>query len=368
MAAELKNGLTLALDDLLKKALMPGEEVMISINGSFGEAIAVTDKRAIIIRESTTIGAKSQDQVFPHNLADVEAVTMSASDVGGQLILEVAPHEGGRVPAVEKRMVAFPVASFDLFEKAGAEIEKMAKSARENPKEEATSAGTPAEADALACASCGAAVRRSHLFCTTCGRQLWTLCAGCGAPIDEGWRHCAMCGRDLSGEQADPRAIRRVMAIHERETAAAAREGEAPAAPSTPAEPASPTTSGAIVDDSPEQINRTGVEYYERGELEQAIAAFRRAIELSPNVGKFRTNLGVAYADEGMIDEAKAAYDAALKINPNDTSALLYLGGLWAEEEDYDRAKELWQKVLELAPNTPEAREARDNLIGLENL
>ena len=347
MAAELKNGLTLALDDLLKKALMPGEEVMISINGSFGEAIAVTDKRAIIIRESTTIGAKSQDQVFPHNLADVEAVTMSASDVGGQLILEVAPHEGGRVPAVEKRMVAFPVASFDL---------------------EAASAGTPAEADALACASCGAAVRRSHLFCTTCGRQLWTLCAGCGAPIDEGWRHCAMCGRDLSGEQADPRAIRRVMAIHERETAAAAREGEAPAAPSTPAEPASPTTSGAIVDDSPEQINRTGVEYYERGELEQAIAAFRRAIELSPNVGKFRTNLGVAYADEGMIDEAKAAYDAALKINPNDTSALLYLGGLWAEEEDYDRAKELWQKVLELAPNTPEAREARDNLIGLENL
>jgi tetratricopeptide (TPR) repeat protein len=363
-STDLKRNLTLALDGLLRLAVTPEEEVVISLNGSFGEAIVVTDRRAIVLREATTIGAAQKDQVFAYPLTDVQSATMSASDVAGQLILEIADAEG-RAPLLEKRSVGFPVADFEIFEKAAAEIERLAAAAREKGKEEP--AAMPAgEAETLTCGSCGAAVRRSYLYCPACGGQLWTLCAGCNAPIEDDWRFCAICGRDLSGQSADPRAMRRVLTMH-------ARRGTSP--PSATQRPEAPApeeipelTQPAAETDSAEQMNRRGVELYEQGELEQAIASFQQAIQLDSTKGKFYTNLGVAYGDADQAKEAKQAYQTAIRLNPDDPAPLLYLGGLLAEDDDHAGARELWERVIAIAPNTPEAREARNNLIGLDNL
>jgi tetratricopeptide (TPR) repeat protein len=363
---DLKSNLTLALDDLLKGALMPGEQVAISLNGSFGEGIAATNQRVIILREATTIGAKQQEQVFPYALADVQSVTMSASDVAGQLVLEIAESEG-RVPPVERRSVGFPVAQFETFEKAAQEIERMALSAREGGAEETAAEETTAGEAALACGSCGAAIQRGYLYCPQCGQQLWMLCAGCNAPIEEGWQFCVTCGRSLAGESADPRTLRRVLTMHARRDTQPASPKEEPAAEEPPA-PAKPAEPPAETEESAEQANRRGVDLYEQGELEDAIAAFKHAIQLDPAQAKYYTNLGVAYGDADATDSAKDAYAKALALNPNDTSAMLYMGGLMAEENDHDKARELWERVIAMAPNTPEAREARNNLIGLDNL
>ena len=44
----------------------------------------------------------------------------------------------------------------------------------------------------------------------------------------------------------------------------------------------------------------------EQGKLDEAIACFRRALELKPDVAETHSNLGVALKEQGKLDEAIA--------------------------------------------------------------
>ncbi|MBC6472553.1 MAG: CHAT domain-containing protein [Hormoscilla sp. GM102CHS1] len=59
-----------------------------------------------------------------------------------------------------------------------------------------------------------------------------------------------------------------------------------------------------------------GVAFYEKGQLEQAISSYLKAIEINPDFADAHNNLGIAFYDLGRIDEAIAAYQQALFIDP----------------------------------------------------
>ncbi|MBZ5528607.1 MAG: tetratricopeptide repeat protein [Acidobacteriia bacterium] len=52
-----------------------------------------------------------------------------------------------------------------------------------------------------------------------------------------------------------------------------------------------------------------GMELYQQGDLDGAIAAFRKALTANPNDGQIYFNLGMALADKGNLPEAATAYE-----------------------------------------------------------
>jgi tetratricopeptide (TPR) repeat protein len=71
---------------------------------------------------------------------------------------------------------------------------------------------------------------------------------------------------------------------------------------------------------------RAGVAAQQRGELEQAADAYRRAIEAEPRYAEAHANLGAVLAQLGQYDQAVSCYERALLINPQLNAARLNLG------------------------------------------
>src|SRR6266542_1453581 len=71
---------------------------------------------------------------------------------------------------------------------------------------------------------------------------------------------------------------------------------------------------------------RDGVAAQQRGELERAAEAYRRAITAEPEYAEAHANLGAVLARLGRYDEAVACYERALRLNPQLNAARLNLG------------------------------------------
>jgi tetratricopeptide (TPR) repeat protein len=69
-----------------------------------------------------------------------------------------------------------------------------------------------------------------------------------------------------------------------------------------------------------------------------AIRAFRRAIELNPDLDEAHLELGVVYMHVGLLDEAQAQLDTALAINPGNTLARFRYGVIDLYRNEYERA------------------------------
>ncbi|MEG4071515.1 tetratricopeptide repeat protein [Microcoleus sp. Pol14C2] len=60
-----------------------------------------------------------------------------------------------------------------------------------------------------------------------------------------------------------------------------------------------------------------GDHFIESGNLDEAIAAYRHAIELNPDISLSYHHLGEALTQQGKLEEAIAAYRRAIELNPN---------------------------------------------------
>ena len=60
-----------------------------------------------------------------------------------------------------------------------------------------------------------------------------------------------------------------------------------------------------------------GLAYYNRGQLEQSIAEYQKAIQINPNFAQARNNLGNVYYNQSKLEEAVVEYQGAITINPN---------------------------------------------------
>lgn len=104
--------------------------------------------------------------------------------------------------------------------------------------------------------------------------------------------------------------------------------------------------SGAI------EYKRLGVEAHQRGELELAIAIYRRLLQVTPDDTDVWNNLGVALQSSGRLDEALAALLKGLEIAPPKAHLLCNIANICVDKHDYERAHDYYQQALRLDPES----------------
>src|SRR5215475_2213055 len=92
-----------------------------------------------------------------------------------------------------------------------------------------------------------------------------------------------------------------------------------------------------------------------QGKLDEAIAAYRRAIGIKPDYAVAYTTLGIALAGQGKFDEAIAAYRRAIGIKPDLAEAYPNLGNVLMDQGRLDEAIAAYRRAIGIKPDLAEA-------------
>jgi protein O-mannosyl-transferase len=98
-----------------------------------------------------------------------------------------------------------------------------------------------------------------------------------------------------------------------------------------------------------------GIALNDRGQTDEAMAHYRRAIELRPSYAEAHYNLGRLLAQNGQLDDAVTHYEKALEINPADAEAQNNLGVTLFARGRVDEAIAHYQGALKIRPDYAEA-------------
>jgi tetratricopeptide (TPR) repeat protein len=103
-----------------------------------------------------------------------------------------------------------------------------------------------------------------------------------------------------------------------------------------------------------DRFNDAGVELENRGDLDGAIAQYRRALQLKADDANAHDNLGYALVEKGDIQGALAELHRAIDLNPSDPSPWNNLAWLFATSKDSRfknpaKALEYAQKAVSLS-------------------
>src|SRR5262249_27686307 len=93
-----------------------------------------------------------------------------------------------------------------------------------------------------------------------------------------------------------------------------------------------------------------GVALAGKGQLDEAIACFRKALALDPKDAQAHTNLGNALRRKGDLDGAIACYRTAIALDPKHATAHHNLGKALAQKGRVDEAIACYKKAIELDP------------------
>lgn len=126
-------------------------------------------------------------------------------------------------------------------------------------------------------------------------------------------------------------------------------------AASAPAEPESPQTSLEVPPAAQELLN-LGFAFYQQGRLEEARAAFRRTVEIKPDLAEAYNNLGLIDAAQNHIQEAIAGYRRALALKPSFAHAHNNLALAQRQVGQLDAAIESCRAAVAHSPDFPQAR------------
>jgi tetratricopeptide (TPR) repeat protein len=91
-----------------------------------------------------------------------------------------------------------------------------------------------------------------------------------------------------------------------------------------------------------------GNQSLEEGNLEEAIAVFRSAIELNPDLSGSHHNLGEALAKLGKLDEAIPAFRRSIELNPDFSWSYHHLGDALDRQQQWEEAVAAFRKATEL--------------------
>lgn len=410
MNSDMKRELSLVLQNELDKQIISGETLIVSLPGSFGEALAVSDRRVFVIRDHE-VGAGGGCEVYAFATNTIKGAEIVSTPSGGYIELKA----NGAPSGSDQTRVYFPSNEITTFHAAAEFINGQVKTqAQAVSSDPFSSAG--AQAGGEKCQKCGAAVEKYSLFCGQCGEQLRIICSECNSSSSKGsdfcaycgvkfyeydpvcakcgsrtrpgysyctscgasqqqscmacgmhirstWTFCANCGRQLGTPVLDPslanRAQRRLNEYKE-------SLREEPAKESTVVRLKPPKSTPTL--NPAAQHNQRGNELFENDDLKGAIIEFKQAVALEPENASYHCNLAVAYDENDQDDLAFDEYFKAIELDPKDTTALLSLGYMYNEHDERDKAEEVWNRVIQIAPDTPEAEEARQNIARQDEL
>jgi tetratricopeptide (TPR) repeat protein len=99
-----------------------------------------------------------------------------------------------------------------------------------------------------------------------------------------------------------------------------------------------------------------GVALKAKGKVEEAIACFRKAIDLDPKYALAHNNLGIALGNKGQLDEAIACFRTAIDLDPRIGNPHFGLGVVYSRRGRYAEARDALARALELLPANHPAR------------
>lgn len=88
------------------------------------------------------------------------------------------------------------------------------------------------------------------------------------------------------------------------------------------------------------------------GQIESAEAAFRRAIEIQPDLAVAHSNLGAVLMATGREDDAIKSFRAAVDIDPVAVEPHQNLGVAWLKISEFEQAEQSLRQALEIDPNS----------------
>jgi Flp pilus assembly protein TadD len=98
-----------------------------------------------------------------------------------------------------------------------------------------------------------------------------------------------------------------------------------------------------------------GVALFNKGQMEEAIIHFQKAVEIDPENAKTHCNLGNALMRKGRVDEAILHFQKAVAIRPEYAKAHDNLGNALMQQGQVDEAIIHFQKALEIRSDYPTA-------------
>jgi tetratricopeptide (TPR) repeat protein len=136
----------------------------------------------------------------------------------------------------------------------------------------------------------------------------------------------------------------------------------------SPAAETANQTSSAIEEENAHLWNELGTIYSNTGAFDQAINAFKKAIELDRSYGWSYNNLAALFSRQGRFKEAISFYQKGLQfLGEARDKALLWnrLGDAYRRLNQHDRASAAYRKAMELDPdNVSLLTRARFSLLG----
>lgn len=112
-----------------------------------------------------------------------------------------------------------------------------------------------------------------------------------------------------------------------------------------------------------------GLEQQKIGNLDAAMAAYQKAVELDPAYSVVYNDLGVIYEAKGMLERAEQSYEKAVLLDPNFLSTYSNLALLYETKSDVEKACFYWKKRADLgSPTDPWTKKAKERLDALMRL
>ena len=105
---------------------------------------------------------------------------------------------------------------------------------------------------------------------------------------------------------------------------------------------------------SPQKVrphNNLGNALKRQGKFEEAIAHFKKALQINPGYAKAHNNLGTALASQGKTEEAIKHFGIALYINPEYAAAHSNIGVALAGQDEFEKAIVHFRAALRLKPD-----------------
>lgn len=97
------------------------------------------------------------------------------------------------------------------------------------------------------------------------------------------------------------------------------------------------------------------VAYQKKGQFDEAITYYQQAIELNPNHEKAYLNLGISLKEKGYYEEATNFFERALQIKPDYAMAYYNLGNIFYFKGQFKEAKHFYEKVISIDPEYADA-------------
>ncbi len=85
-------------------------------------------------------------------------------------------------------------------------------------------------------------------------------------------------------------------------------------------------------ENDPAALFEMGNTYYKTGQLDNAVAAYKKAIEINPKFDAAYANLGAVYYAQQNLNLAEDAYLKASNLSPNDADLIYNLGAIYLQQ------------------------------------